>query len=130
MALTYPLSSSSANLAADTSFQARLKVRLYVAIQNVYSNNGSNIAPDSVLLYTRRKNFGIQILQAMAGGTPNWPIIFAEGVASDATVISDATGNSTTDVTSGNSGTQQLLVTDAHIDNAIAAQFNSYLQAT
>lgn len=130
MALTNPASLSTANLAADSTFQMRVKFRLWTAIQNVYSNNGANITPDGVLLYNRRRQFAVFIEQTFNGGTPNWPFIMAQGVATDTTVLSDATSGLTIDVTPGNAEAQGLLVTDAHIDNAIASQFNSYLQAT
>jgi hypothetical protein len=96
----------------------------------VYSNLGTNVAPDAVLFYTRRRALVPQILQNLNSGTPNYSLLFATLVANDATVLSDATTGLTVDVTSGNSATQGLLVTDAHIDNAIASQINSLLQVT
>ena len=130
MPLTNPASLSSSNLANDVTFQARVRFRLAAACQNIYSNLGVNVAPDAVLFYTRRRALVPQILQNLNSGTPNYSLLFATLVANDATVLSDATGGLVTDVTAGNSATQGLLVTDAHIDNAIASQINSLLQVT
>ena len=50
-------------------------------------------------------------------------------VANDGTVLSDATAGLTVDVTAGNAAAAGNAVTDTHLDNAIASQINSFLQA-
>jgi hypothetical protein len=125
MPLSFPASQSSLNLAADATFQGRVKIRLAVQCANVVSEV---ISASTLNLHVRRVQLANQIEQNLTGANaPSWPLIFAIIVAGDATVIGDATGGSVTDVTSGNSGTQQALVTDAHIDNAISANFNVLL---
>jgi hypothetical protein len=125
MALTNPSTMSSANLAADVTFLARVKAELLLQCQNIATEA---ITTAGLMLHVRRAQMVSNILQAIATGTVNWPAVFAVGVATDATVLSDATSGSTVDVTSGNSATQQALVTDTHMGNAIAAQFNAFLQ--
>ena len=55
---------------------------------------------------------------------------FALTVATDATVLADATQNGTVVLTTGpgNVPTQQALVTDAHITTAVSAHFNAFCQ--
>jgi hypothetical protein len=129
MALTNPASLSSNNLANDLTFQTRIKLRLAAACQNIYSNNGVNVTPDAVLFYTRRRAFAVQVLMTLNGGAPNYALNFAYMVANDGTVLSDATAGLTVDVTTSNAAASGNAVTDAHIDNAIASQINSFLQA-
>jgi hypothetical protein len=54
--------------------------------------------------------------------------LFSNTVANDTNVINDATAAGTVVLTSGNRATQQALVTDAHIDLAIASSFNSFIR--
>jgi hypothetical protein len=117
---------SSANLAADTTFQARVKAELAVQCQNIATEA---ITVASLMLHVRRAQLVSQILQNLTGANnPNWPLIFAIGVATDTTVLSDATTGNTIDVTTTNASAQQVLITDVHIGNAISAQFNGFLQ--
>ncbi|HQR17693.1 MAG TPA: hypothetical protein PK948_04965 [Gemmatimonadales bacterium] len=53
--------------------------------------------------------------------------LYSNAAALDATVIADATQGGTVAITSGNSAAQSALVTDAHLDAAIAAQFNFFV---
>lgn len=70
--------------------------------------------------------------QTQAVGILNNPdsfkVLFASTVATDANVISDATQVGTVALTTGNVATQAALVTDAHIDAAVSAQFNSFFR--
>jgi hypothetical protein len=128
MPLTNPSSNSSANLAADPGFQNRVKVELGIYIGTI---NSEAISQGTLLLHNRRVQQGSNILQNLNGANaPNWAQIFALIAAGDASVISDATTGLTVDVTTGNAATQALLVTDTHISNAIAANFNGLLQPT
>ena len=58
----------------------------------------------------------------------NYVPLFSNTVATDSTVISDATQAGTVAITGGNAATQGALVTDAHIDAAIAAEFNAFIR--
>jgi hypothetical protein len=57
-----------------------------------------------------------------------YKVLFANTVATDANVSGDATVAGTVPLTTGNVATQAALVTDAHIDNAISSQFNSFFR--
>jgi hypothetical protein len=128
MPLTNPSSNSSANLAADPGFQNRVKIELGIYIGTI---NSEAISQATLFLHNRRVQQGANILQNLNGANaPNWAQIFALIAAGDASVISDATTGLTIDVTTGNAATQGLLVTDTHISNAIAANFNGLLQPT
>jgi hypothetical protein len=54
--------------------------------------------------------------------------LFSNAVATDASVIGDATQAGTVALTAGNRAAQSALVTDAHIDTAIASMFNSFIR--
>jgi len=56
--------------------------------------------------------------------------LFANAVATNATVLSDATQAGTVVLTTGNVAAQAALVTDAHIDAAIAGMFNAFIRFT
>jgi hypothetical protein len=127
MPLTNPSSNSSANLAADPGFQGRIKIELGIYIGTI---NNEAISAATLLLHNRRVQLAANILQNLSGANVNWAQIFALIVAGDASVVSDATVGQNVDVTAGNAATQALLVTDVHISNAIAANFNDLLQPT
>ena len=128
MALSFQLTQSSANLAADTTFQARVKAELAVQLNNIQNEA---ITTAGLMLHVRRASLASTIMQNLGGTSGvNWPQIFAVAVATDTNVISDATAASTVDVTASNAQAQAALVTDVHIGNAISAQFNTFLQPT
>ena len=54
--------------------------------------------------------------------------LFSDMVATDPTVISDATQAGTVALTPANRDAQGALVTDAHIDSAISSQFNAIVR--
>lgn len=56
----------------------------------------------------------------------NFANMFSLAVATDATVLGDATQANTVPLTTSNIQTQQALITDAHISSAVAAQFNAF----
>lgn len=81
----------------------------------------------TVPFHRERANFVTQVLGNTS--TPNpYVALFSYSSATDATVLSDATQAGTVTLTTGNVATQQALVTDTHIDNAVASQFNAYIR--
>lgn len=128
MVMSLQPTASAANLAADGTFQNRVKAELAVQCQNIATEA---ITTTGLLLHVRRAALAANILQNLTGANnPNWPVIFATAVATDTTVLSDATSGNTVDVTAANATAQGQLVTDVHIGNAISAQFNAFLQPT
>ena len=63
---------------------------------------------------------------AVLNNPVSYATLFAYTVATDANVISDATAAGTVALTTGNVDAQQVNCTDAHINNAISGQFNSF----
>jgi hypothetical protein len=111
-------------LASDTTFQGRVRAALAAACEAI-STEATTVA-----YHYRRIQFVIQVLPSIAVGSggQNWPLIFATTVATDPSVISDATAAGTVALTAGNVAAQAALVTDAHINNAVSSQFNSFFQ--
>lgn len=116
--------SDASILASDPTFQKRVGAGLFTYCQVVGTEGWA------VAFHRERANFVSQIFQTTlnAQGVNPWQFIFANTVATDSTVLSDATQAGTVVLTSGNVATQQALVTDQHISNAIASQFNSYIR--
>lgn len=107
-------------LSQDSVFQHRVQASLMSTCVAV-----SNEAWSAT--HRQRQNFVAQILQnptAMA----NQVTLFACLASTDITVIADATVAGTVPLTGANTAAQALLVTDAHIDAAISAEFNAFLQ--
>lgn len=105
-------------LAADTTFQNRVRQSLVAACISI-KNEAATIA-----FHREREAFLIGVMNS----PDNYKIIVAQAVASNAAVISDATAAGTVALTGGNAATQAALVTDAHIDAAISADFNSFFR--
>jgi len=55
-----------------------------------------------------------------------WKMYFAATIATDPTVIGFATSNGTVTLTAANLAAQAAFVTDASINNAVSAQWNSF----
>lgn len=106
------------NLAAEPTFQNRVRQSM-VAAAIAISNEGWS----GGLIHQLRRRQARAILNDQLDGMK---ILYARGVAGDSSVIADATQAGTVAITGGNAAAQQALVTDAHIDNAISGQFNSY----
>jgi hypothetical protein len=113
--------SDSYQLSQEITFQNRVQASLTLACVNV-SNEGWAIA-----FHRERADFCARVLSS-PNGSPNWVALFSNTVANDTNVINDATAAGTVVLTSGNRATQQALVTDAHIDLAIASSFNSFIR--
>lgn len=107
----------SATLAGDVTFQNRVKESLIAACIAI-ANEGIAIA-----FHRERARYATSILNAPNG----FATLFANSVATDASVLTDATQAGTVVLTGANVAAQAALATDAHIDAAISAQFNSFV---
>jgi hypothetical protein len=112
--------SDSFVLGTNSTFIGRVKAAMVSAAVNIASE-GLNVV-----------NHGprIQLVHGILSSPTNqdnYASMFTLSVATDPTVLADATQAGTV-VLGANVGTQQALVTDAHIDTAVAGQFNAYCQ--
>lgn len=105
-------------LSTDVGFQQRVRASVIAAAVSI-SNEGSGVA-----LHTGRDDIAVSALAA----PDSWKVLFAASVATDATVAGQATQSGTVVLTTGNLATQAALVTDAAINNAVSAQWNSFFQ--
>jgi hypothetical protein len=78
----------------------------------------------TVAFHRERETFVV----ACTNQPDTFKLIFAQSVATNASVIGDATVGGTVPLTSGNAATQAALVTDAHVDAAISSNFNSFFR--
>ncbi|SRR5216683_1550539 len=117
--------SDAAVLTGDPTFQGRVGAALLTYAQVVATEN-----PATVPFHRERANFAVQIFTSPlnAQGVNPWTLIFSNSVATDTTVIADATVSGTIPLTTANRAAQGLLVTDTHISNAVASQFNGYIR--
>lgn len=108
-------------LSTDPTFKTRVQAALISACVSI-SNEGWAVA-----FHRERAEFVVNILRS-----PTTPLdyvqLFTNSVATDATCISDATAAGTVALTGANIATQAALVTDAHIDAAISAEFNAFIR--
>ncbi len=109
----------SSILGVNTAFVGRVQSALLLACTNVMSEGAT------ASLHIPRVALVHQIL-ANPSNLTNYTNMFALSAAVDATVWSDATVAGATPLTTGNATTQQALVTDGHINNAVSAAFNAY----
>jgi hypothetical protein len=106
-------------LRLDLTFQGRVRAAL------ISLALGASAEAWSVPFHRERQMFAVQILNSPDA----FVNLFASSIATDATVIADATQGGTVAITGANVAAQQALVTDAHITAALTAQVNSYLKA-
>lgn len=118
-----PNFNDAALLAGEPGFISRVREAVIVYC-NVVANE--SVTQASIALHQRRVAFASQTLGNISANPSAIAQFFAYCVASDATVLSDATVAGATPLTSGNVATQSPLATDAHISNAIAAQWNTF----
>lgn len=118
MAVSY---SDKYQLSQEPTFQNRVQASLVAACIAI-ANEGWTVA-----FHRERSGFATQILQGPTTPT-NYVQLFSNAVATDATVIADATQAGTVAIIAGNRVAQSALVTDAHIDSAISSQFNSFVR--
>src|SRR2546430_194820 len=101
-------------------FQNRIEAAL-LAVCTAISSEGKAVAD-----HPYRLQFVKQIL-ARPSGLTDYVAMFAVAAATDANCLSDATQGSTVPLTQANISAQELLVTDAHISNAVSAMFNAFV---
>lgn len=104
-------------LSTDSGFQNRVREALLTYCATV-ANEASNTP-----FHTTR----IQRAVGVINSPDNFKAIYANAAAMDAGVIGDATQAGTVSLTSTNVAAQAALVTDAHLDAAIQAQFNYFV---
>ena len=102
-------------LQADATFTSRVRSSLVAAC--VAITNEAHGAD-----WRERQTRAVTVLN----GPDAFKALYATTAATDANVIADATQNGTVVLTPANVAAQAALVTDAHIDNAISGQFNSF----
>jgi len=117
--------SDSYVLSTDGTFRNRVRAALQVAATNI--NGEARTVPANFPAwsvqdyYAKRANLAERINNSPDTYAP----LMANLVATDATVLADATAAGTVVLAAGNVAAQAALVTDAHIDTAIAGQFNT-----
>lgn len=114
--------SDSYQLSQDATFSNRVQAALVTYFGVVNNEAGTT------LYHSRR----VAYISMIMGSTTTANLaasvtLFTYIAAADATVLSDATQGGTVALTSGNRAAQAALVTDTHISNAIAAQFNQVI---
>lgn len=108
-------------LAAEQTFQNRVGAALLQACVSIYNEGWA------VPFHRERAQFAAQVI-ANTNSTVSYKAMFAAVVATDPTVIADATSGGTVPIDVNNAAAKQALVTDAHIDAAIASQFNAFFR--
>lgn len=111
----------SYQLSLDATFQNRVQASLISACVSI-ANEGW-----AVPFHRERATFVSQVLSSKTSQADT-VLLFSNSVSTDTTVLADATQGGTVALTTGNRVAQTALVTDAHIDNAIASQFNSFIR--
>ena len=105
-------------LSADPTFQNRVR-QAAILYCTVVMGEGFGVA-----FHRERQTFAVQVMN----NPSNFQVIFSQMVATNATVIGDATQNGTVVLTSGNAAAQAALVIDNDISNAFSSQFNSFFR--
>lgn len=108
-------------LSTDPTFKTRVQAALITACVSI-ANEGWAVA-----FHRERSEFVTRILSSPSSPT-DWVQLFCNSVSTDATCISDATQAGTVTLSGANVATQAALVTDAHIDSAISAEFNAFIR--
>jgi hypothetical protein len=106
-------------LAADLTFQARVRQALLKGCVAIKAED-----PTTTPFHREREAFAVSV----ANNPDAYKILMSQSISSAANVINDATVSGATPLTSGNVATQAALVTDAHIDAAITANFTSFFR--
>jgi hypothetical protein len=105
-------------LAADPTFINRVRQSM-VAAAIAIKNEGWTI-----IFHKEREALVVKIMNTPEG----YKVLFSFGVATDTTVLANATSGGTVPLTATNASARAALVLDASIANAISNQFNSYIQ--
>ncbi len=114
MAASY---NDQAVLATDVTFKNRVQAALVGGALTLQAE------ASTVANHYRRVSLSVLILNNPAA----YSALFVQSVATDTTVIADATQAGTVVLTTGNVAAQAALVTDAHILAALNAQINSFV---
>lgn len=113
--------SDSNFLGVNLLFIARVQASLLAAAVAIFAEG------TSVNNHRDRVQF-IHLLLASPTNVANFSNLFALTVSTDATVVSQATQVGTVVLSAANAAAQQALVTDTAINNAVAGQFNAFVQ--
>ncbi len=108
-------------LSQDATFQNRVQAALLTYCTVVASEGWS------VPFHRERAGFVSQVMSSQTT-QQSMVTLFANSAATNATVLADATQAGTVVLTSGNRAAQAALVTDTHLSNAIASQFDAYIR--
>ncbi len=106
-------------LAADVTFQARVRQALLKGCVSIKAED-----PNSTPFHREREAFAVSV----ANNPDAYKTLMSQSISSNSNVINDATVSGATPLTSGNVAAQAALVTDAHIDAAIASNFTSFFR--
>lgn len=107
-------------LGANPLYVNRVQSSLVAACINIFAEG------TAVANHRDRVQLVHQVLSNPTSMT-NYTTMFGVATATDASVLADATQAGTVPLTSGNVSTQEALVTDAHIDAAVASMFNAFV---
>ena len=110
-------------LAGNPVFVSRTSAALVGTCLNI---TNEAITTNTQILHQRRASLAQNILTQLVANPTAWPASMALAAATNPTVISDATAGGTVVLTTANATTQQALVTDSDLNNAVSAAFNSY----
>jgi hypothetical protein len=105
-------------LSSDATFQNRVRQSLLTACAAIKSE------AVTTAFHRERETY----VQGVMNAADSYKLIFAQAVATNSSVISDATVAGATPLTSGNVATQAALVTDPHIDTAVSSLFNAFFR--
>ncbi len=106
-------------LRQNTTFQGRVRAAIISGSITVGNENS-----DTTPYHRERVSYCSQIMNNPDAFAP----LFASAAATDATVISLATGNGSVVLDGTNAETRQALITDAAITSAVGTQFNAFFR--
>ena len=115
MAVTYQ---DKAILADNATFQNRARQAMLTGCMSI-KNEGWSVA-----FHRERETFVV----AVVNQADTYKKLFASIMASHGDVAGDATEAGTVTLTTGNIEAQQALITDSHLDDAVAVAFNLFFR--
>lgn len=111
-------STDMVRLAANKTFQDRVLEKLLAACSTIKAEGWT------VPFHRERETFVVAVVNQPA----TFKTLFANVVATDASVISDATSNGASPIPATDNDAYAAAVTDAHIEAAITADFNMFFR--
>jgi hypothetical protein len=105
-------------LSTDTTLQYRVRSALLAVCVSI------NYEDHNTPFHSERASFAAQAINA----ADTYKELFTNSLGIDADCLADATAGGTVVLTPSNVAAQAALVTDAHIDAAVAYQFNSFFR--